>query len=77
MKQKYPDGKISETDDGALNFRIFIKKERLIISFDKNISWIGLTKNQAIELSKRILKMSEDLPFYPYRPLSKSNIKPS
>lgn len=43
--EKYPDGKINNNDEGALRIAIFIKDDRLIIDFGKDLSWLGFDKN--------------------------------
>ncbi len=40
----YPDGKISEDDMGALAVAVYIDKGRVIIDFGKDLSWIGMGK---------------------------------
>jgi len=53
---KFPDGKISESDDGELRFATSVINGILIIDFGEPVAWIGLDKNQAEEL---ILSLSE------------------
>jgi len=47
---KYPDGKLKEDDEGALQMAVFIKDGRLIIDFGKELSWIGFAKQDVKNL---------------------------
>ena len=42
--EKYPKGKMSENDEGALAIVFFIKNERLVIDFGKDLSWVGFDR---------------------------------
>ena len=46
--------KINKDDEGDIEFLITIKDETLIIDFGKTIRWIGLNKEEAIELVRVI-----------------------
>lgn len=66
MKQKfedrYPEGKLGAHDEGVLNIRMGIdpKSNNLIIDFGKEVIWIGMSKEQAINFAKMILKRCAD-----------------
>ncbi len=53
---KYPSGKLNENDEGALYIRIFNQDKNLIIDFGKQIAWIGINKQHALELANIIIK---------------------
>lgn len=58
---KYPRGKLNETDEGALNIRLTNKNDTVIIDFGKNVSWIGLDKQTAIDFASMILKHADSI----------------
>ena len=51
----YPDGQISSDDGGELAVGLRIHKNNLIIGFGKDISWIGLGKEEALQLANMII----------------------
>lgn len=55
----YPDGKLSDDDDGEIQFGICHVERRIIMNFDKPIKWIGFTRDQAIEVANALLKHAE------------------
>lgn len=44
-KQQYPDGKLNKYDEGQLKIACYIKDNRIIIDFGKELSWLGFDKN--------------------------------
>jgi len=53
--------KISKGDELELNIRIGMRDDGLlIVDFGKPISWFGMTKDQAIQFAKDILKLCVD-----------------
>ena len=44
-EKKYPDGKLNNNDEGALQIATFIKDGRVIIDFGKDLSWLGFDKD--------------------------------
>lgn len=42
--EKYPEGKLNDNDEGALNIAAYIEKGRLVLDFGKELSWIGFGK---------------------------------
>jgi hypothetical protein len=43
MADKYPEGKLTESDDGELEFKIAVFEERVIMDWGKPVQWIGLS----------------------------------
>lgn len=58
---KHPEGKLTDNDEGEIRFGITIYKGKLIIDFGKQVHWIGLTKQQIIDLARLIMKRAEEL----------------
>lgn len=42
----YPKGKLNIYDQGAIKVAMVVYKNRLVIDFGKDISWIGLGKDE-------------------------------
>jgi hypothetical protein len=58
---KYPKGKLNNDDEGELEIALTRKENVIIISFGKNISWIGFNKTLAIEFANAILEKAEEI----------------
>lgn len=58
---KFPDGKISESDDGELRFATSVINGILIIDFGEPVAWIGLDKTQAKELILSLTKKVKEM----------------
>lgn len=41
----YSDGKLNDNDEGDLKIAVYIKDNRVIIDFGKDLSWLGFDKN--------------------------------
>lgn len=54
---KYPDGKLHAGDEGELKVAMYIKKNRLIIDFGKDLSWLAFDK---ASLQSLITALSEE-----------------
>lgn len=55
----YPDGKISEYDDGELRFAILSKNKNVMIVFGKPVEWLEFSKDKAKELVVGLIKQIE------------------
>ena len=57
---EFPDGKLNENDEGGLQMAIFTKDENLIIEFGKPVHWLGMSKAEAKEFARAILKKADE-----------------
>ena len=57
----YPRGKIHKDDEGGIKIGVTVKDKTLIIDFGKSITWLGLGKDDAINLANVLLKRSKEL----------------
>lgn len=55
----YPDGKISEDDEGELKFAVLTRCSNVMIVFGKPVGWIELSKGKAKELVIGLIKQIE------------------
>jgi len=53
---KFPQGKLTEQDEGELMFGVTKKDGKVVIEFGKSVRWIGLDKAQAIDLGNLLIK---------------------
>ncbi len=53
---RFPEGKLTESDEGEIAFGITHKKGKVVLSFGKPVAWIGLGPAQATELAGLIRK---------------------
>jgi hypothetical protein len=61
MSDQYPRGKLCEGDQGALNLTVGIRDRTVVIDFGKDLSWIGMPKDQAISFANVILAKANQL----------------
>lgn len=61
MAGYYPKGKLNDDDEGALVVALSVQKKTLIIDFGKKITWIGLGRDEALNLAKSIMDHVEKL----------------
>ena len=53
---KFPNGKIDPSDEGELRVGISVKDDIVFIDFGKPVAWIGISKEQAIEIGKVLIE---------------------
>jgi hypothetical protein len=61
---EFPEGKLTEHDEGALNIGIAadIEKRVVHIQFGKPVAWLAMEKSYALGLADSIRKKAEELP---------------
>ena len=57
---EFPEGKVSEDDEGELQLAVGRQGGKVIISFGKAVSWIGIDPGQAEELGNIIIKKAKE-----------------
>ena len=58
---KFPLGKLTDDDEGELRIGITTSKGNVVIDFGKNITWIGMPPEQAIQFGELIIKRAKEL----------------
>lgn len=61
MENQYPQGKLNDTDQGALVMKIYEEKGEIVIDFGKDLSWIGFSKEKARALGELLIAKSKKL----------------
>jgi hypothetical protein len=57
----FPDGKLTEHDEGEIKIGITTKDGKVVIDFGKPVHWIGFTKEQAVRIATSLLSKAESL----------------
>ncbi len=52
----FPEGQLTKSDEGALQFAVGEKDGKVVIDFGTPVHWIGLTPQQACDIASAILK---------------------
>ena len=60
INKTYPNGKLSEQDEGALSFAVSSMGDKVVISFGEPTSWVGFTADQAAELGVLLIKRAKE-----------------
>jgi hypothetical protein len=67
LRAKEPDGKLppirlTPQDQGDIRFSVGISmdKKRVVINFGKQIRWVGMNRNQAIEVGRALIKSAKE-----------------
>lgn len=58
---QFPRGKIHPTDEGEIKFAVGTQDDKVIIHFGTPTAWLGMYREQAIELGKIIIEKAESL----------------
>jgi len=67
LRAKQPDGrlpplKLTPKDSGDIRFSVgtSMDKKRVVINFGKQIRWVGMTRNQAIDVGRALIKAAKE-----------------
>ena len=58
MADKYPQGKLTESDKGELEFSIAVHEGRVVLNWRKPVQWIGVPA-QARAIAASLLRTAE------------------
>lgn len=61
MKNKYPRGKLNDSDEVELLLEVYERDKTIIFDFGKAVTWIGMDKEMAILLAKTIIYHAEKI----------------
>ena len=56
---QYPEGKLNEDDEGALELKISTEGGKVVVHFGKPVAWFGLGPTQACILAGMLMKHAE------------------
>lgn len=57
--EQFPDGKIDETDEGALLLKMGIKGRAVVIHFGKPTVWIGFGVSDARVMAAKLVQLAD------------------
>ena len=67
LRAKQPDGKLpplklTPKDSGDIRFSIgtSMDKKRVVMNFGKQVRWVGMTRNQAIDVGRALIRAAKD-----------------
>ena len=63
---RFPEGKLSESDEGELQFAVGVEKGKVVIHFGEPTMWIGLTPQQAADLAASIIQKARTISGSPF-----------
>jgi hypothetical protein len=59
---RFPFGKIDEADQGELKTSLSIKGDKLVMNFGKSVTFVAMTKEQALMIADGLKKWAAKLP---------------
>jgi hypothetical protein len=60
MADQYPQGKLTESDEGELDFSIAVHEGRVILNWGKPVQWIGVAPSQARAIAASLLRRADE-----------------
>ena len=62
MSKKYPHGKLTEDDEGALDLAILTHEGNVVIDFGgKPVTWIGFPPDQARQMGQSLIDKANEI----------------
>lgn len=60
MKDKYPRGQFNKDDEGQIAFRIGVRDRTVVLDFGKQVTWIGMSGDDAAALAIVLMKRARE-----------------
>lgn len=57
----FPEGQITQKDEGAIQFAIGAKGDKVIIDFGTSVHWVGMTAQEAADLASSLLAKAREV----------------
>lgn len=57
----FPEGQLTKTDEGAIQFAIGEKDGKVVIDFGTAVHWVGMTPQQAADFASLLLKRAREV----------------
>ena len=58
---QFPDGKLTEHDEGEITLGIAIYKGQVVMDFGTPTAWVGFTAEQALQIAESLMKCAYDI----------------
>jgi hypothetical protein len=56
----HPQGKLTQADEGAIQFAIGVKDGKVCIDFGTPVKWLGMEPGQALELASSLIQHAKN-----------------
>jgi hypothetical protein len=56
----YPHGKLTASDEGAIQFAVGVKDGKVVLDFGTPVQWIGMTAQDAADLASTLLSKARE-----------------
>lgn len=53
---QFPEGKLTELDEGEIKFAVTTIDNKVVIEFGKPVHWMGMSGEQAVDLGRLLIK---------------------
>lgn len=53
---EFPDGRLNAKDEGAIPVAVGNQDGRVVLTFPRNLNWIGFTADQAIDIANSLIE---------------------
>lgn len=57
---EFPDGKLNPDDAGGIAMAVGVENNRVVLRFPKPVAWVGMTGDEAFELSQILLQRARE-----------------
>lgn len=58
---RYPEGKLTDNDEGEIQFALGTKDGKVVLDFGKPVAWLGLLPEQAIDIGQMMINRGKDI----------------
>ena len=58
---EFPDGKIHQHDEGAINLAIYTQDDNVIVNFGKPVVWVGFPPDTARQMAALLLERANEI----------------
>lgn len=57
---EFPEGQLSKTDEGAVQFAVGTKDGKVVLDFGTPVAWVGMNPQQAADLASLLVKRARE-----------------
>jgi hypothetical protein len=58
---EFPEGQLSKTDEGSIQFAIGQKDGKVVLDFGTPVHWVGMNPQQAADLASSLMKKAREV----------------
>ncbi len=60
---EFPEGKLTEKDEGGIQFAIAAKNDKVILQFGTPVAWMGMTPEKAVDFGELLINKAAEVGF--------------